>query len=112
VGRDGLGEVLKRVHNAANLPEAHLIRDALQQRGIVAHVFNANASSVAGELPLDAALPQVWIENPAQAAHAREIVVAFLQRPPLGPPVKCPHCGEENPSSFEVCWKCGKDLAG
>jgi hypothetical protein len=77
----------------------------------VAHVFNANASSVAGELPLDAALPQVWIENPAQAAHAREVVQAFLKRPPLGPPLRCPHCGEENPSSFETCWKCGKDLA-
>ncbi|HET9653641.1 MAG TPA: DUF2007 domain-containing protein [Usitatibacter sp.] len=102
---------MKRVHTAANLPEAHLIRDALEQNGITAHVFNANASSVAGELPLDAALPQVWIENPAQLAHAREVIAGFLRRPPLGPPLKCPGCGEENPSSFDFCWKCGKDLA-
>jgi len=94
------------------LPEAHLIRDALAHHGIVAHVFNANASSIAGELPLDAALPQVWVENPAHAARAREVVTAYLRRPPLGPPVRCRACGEENPSSFDFCWRCGNDLAG
>ncbi len=84
--------------------------DALAHRGIPARVLNANASSVAGELPIDASLPQVWIDDPAHEARAREVVTAFFNRPPLGAPVKCPHCGEENPSSFELCWKCGADL--
>jgi hypothetical protein len=52
---------MKRVHAAANLVEAHLLVHLLADRGIRARVLNANASSVAGELPIDQAMPQVWV---------------------------------------------------
>ena len=100
---------MKRVYTASNLPEAHLLLDLLADRGIRARVFNANASSLAGELPIDASLPQVWVENPADAGRAREHIEAFL-RSGSGPPRKCPACGEENPSSFDLCWSCGAGL--
>jgi len=100
---------MKRVHSAANLPEAHLLLDLLADRGIRARVFNANASSLAGELPIDASLPQVWVENARDAPRAREIIDAYL-RAPGGPPRKCPACGEESPSSFDLCWACGAGL--
>ncbi len=100
---------MKRVHTAANLPEAHLLLDTLADRGIRARVFNANASSLAGELPIDASLPQVWVENASDAPRAREIIDAHL-RSGNGPSRKCPSCGEENPSSFDLCWSCGAGL--
>ena len=100
---------MKRVHSATNLPEAHLLLHLLADRGIRARVFNANASSLAGELPIDASLPQVWVENPADAPRAREIIDTYL-RSPHGPPRQCPACGEENPSSFDLCWACGAGL--
>ncbi|HXS51263.1 MAG TPA: DUF2007 domain-containing protein [Usitatibacter sp.] len=100
---------MKRVHSAANLPEAHLLLDLLADRGIRARVFNANASSLAGELPIDATLPQVWVEKPGDAPRAREIIEAYLCSP-SGPPRKCAACGEENPSSFDLCWACGAGL--
>ncbi len=100
---------MKRVHTAANLPEAHLLVDLLAHRGIRARVFNANASSLAGELPIDATLPQVWVENAAHASRAREIIEEYL-RSGNGPARKCPDCGEENPSSFDLCWSCGAGL--
>jgi len=100
---------MKRVHTAANLPEAHLLLDLLAHRGIRARIFNANASSLAGELPIDCSQPQVWVEKPADALRAREIIDAF-HRTRHGPPTKCPACGEENPSSFELCWACGAGL--
>ena len=100
---------MKRVHTAANLPEAHLLLHLLEHRGIRARVFNANASSLAGELPIDATLPQVWVENAAHAARAREIIDDYL-RSGSGPARKCPACGEENPSSFDLCWSCGAGL--
>jgi hypothetical protein len=61
---------LKRVFTAANLPEAHLLSDYLADRGVRARIFNANASSVLGELPLEASLPQLWVERDDETARA------------------------------------------
>jgi Putative prokaryotic signal transducing protein len=100
---------MKRVHSAANLPEAHLLVDLLADHGIRARIFNANASSLAGELPIDAALPQVWVDDPADATRAREMIDAFARRS-TGGSVRCPACDEENPASFDLCWSCGAGL--
>jgi hypothetical protein len=102
---------VKKVHTAATLAEAHLLVDLLADRGIRARIFNANASSLAGELPIDATLPQLWVEDPANAARAREVIDAFV-RAPSGPARKCPACGEDNPGSFDLCWSCGAGLEG
>jgi Putative prokaryotic signal transducing protein len=101
---------LKRVHAAANLPEAHLLVDLLADRGIRARIFNANASSIAGELPIEAALPQVWVDDSADAARAREVIDAFIRNTPSGAARKCPACGEDNPPAFDLCWSCGTGL--
>jgi len=100
---------VKRVHAAATLAEAHLLVDLLADRGIRARIFNANASSLAGELPIEAALPQVWVDDPADANRAREVIESFT-RTPSGPTRKCPACGEDNPGSFDLCWNCGAGL--
>ena len=73
-------------------------------------LFNTNASSIAGELPIDAALPQIWVEDPADVDRARALIDEFLRPTPAGPPIKCPKCGEENPASFDLCWSCGAGL--
>ena len=109
-GRGPLHEILKKIYTAANLPEAHLLADWLADRGVRTRIFNANASSLAGELPIDAALPQLWVEDPADAERARTVIDDYLRSAPTGPPVRCPSCGEENPASFETCWSCGKNL--
>ena len=108
--RRGVGPVLKRVYTAANLPEAHLLSDLLAARGIRARIFNANASSLLGELPIEASLPQVWVEDPADVARARELIDEFLRPTHPGPAIICPKCGEENPPSFDFCWSCGTVL--
>ena len=100
---------MKRVHAATNLVEAHLLVHLLADRGIRARVLNANASSVAGELPIDQAMPQVWVDDPADAERARALIEEF-KLTPAGPPRKCPACGEENPGSFDLCWSCGAGI--
>ena len=89
--------------------EAHLLVGLLADCGIRARVLNANASSVAGELPIDQAMPQVWVDDPADADRARSAIEEFIKRP-IGPTRKCPACGEENPGSFDLCWSCGAGL--
>jgi len=101
---------MKRILNALNLPEAMLLVDLLGQRGIGARVLNANASSIAGELPIDAALPQVWVDDPRHEERAREVIEEYQRTRHLGPPRNCARCGEENPSSFDLCWACGAGL--
>jgi hypothetical protein len=73
-------------------------------------VLNAHASSLAGELPVDVARPQVWVDDPAHAERARALIDEYVRAVPSGPPVKCPKCGEENPGSFDLCWSCGAGL--
>ena len=82
----------------------------LADRGVRARIFNANASSLAGELPIEASLPQVWVDNPADASRARDLIDEYLRSSPDGAPVTCPKCGEENPPSFDLCWSCGAGL--
>jgi hypothetical protein len=101
---------LKRVFTAANLPEAHLLAHHLADRGVRTQIFNANASSIAGELPIDAALPQLWVERDDDAARARTLIDEYFRARVTGPPVHCPKCGEENPASFDLCWNCGTGL--
>ena len=101
---------MKRVHAAANLPEAHLLVDVLADRGIRARILNANASSIAGELPVDVARPQIWVDDPADAPRAREVIDAYIREVPSTATIKCRACGEENPASFELCWSCGAGL--
>jgi hypothetical protein len=83
--------------------------DLLADRGIRARIFNANASSLAGELPIEASLPQVWVDDAADSERARALIEEYLSRP-AGGARKCPACGEENPASFDLCWSCGAGL--
>ena len=78
---------------------------------LAARIFNANASSLAGELPIEASLPQVWVERDLDAARAREAIEQYLKSSDhRGPARECPHCGEENPATFDLCWNCGRSL--
>ena len=81
----------------------------LADRGVRAHVLNANAASILGELPVEAAMPQLWVERPEDAGRALALIDEFLRKP-AGPPRRCPRCGEENPGSFDLCWSCGAGL--
>ncbi len=102
---------MKRLLNAANLPEAHILAGVLERRGIRVRVLNANAAGAIGELPVDAAAPQVWLDDPDDEARARAVVAEF-RAAGTGPARRCPACGEENPPAFDLCWSCGRGLEG
>lgn len=88
--------------------QAHLLRDRLARHGIDAHVLNLHVQGAVGELPPDAALPQVWIADDRHAARARDVLSEHeADGRRIGPPRFCPACAEENPVAFELCWACG-----
>jgi len=100
-----------RVYQAADLTEAELLLQRLSDRGIPARVRNRFLQGALGELPLSVR-PEVCVLEERDVSAARLCVDEMEQalRSPTGPDVKCGRCGEDNPSNFEVCWKCRADL--
>ena len=100
---------MKRVHIAPTLLDAQLAADALSSLGIAIHILNANAAGALGEVPFMQAQPEVWVDDDAQEARAREVLAGLLNAPLRGEK-NCPHCGEVNPWNFLSCWQCGSAL--
>jgi hypothetical protein len=101
---------MKRLCRAISLPDAHILRGLLEQSGIAAHVFNENAQSGAGELPLQEALPEVWVTDERDFTRAQELIREFERAPRVTASTRCSACGEDNPANFQVCWNCGAAL--
>ena len=101
---------MKRLCKAASLPDAHILRGLLEQAGIEAHVFNENAQSGVGQLPVTEALPEVWVAEERDLERAREVVRRFESAPQDTSTLRCAGCGEDNPGNFQVCWNCGAAL--
>jgi hypothetical protein len=92
-----------RLTQAPNLAIATLWADALAVEGITASVQRQYLAGVAGELPPDQCLPEVWIHHPGQESRARELL-HHLQHVPQHRWL-C-SCGELVEGGFEQCWSC------
>jgi hypothetical protein len=101
---------MKRLCRAASLPDAHILRGVLEQSGIEAHVFNENAQSGVGQLPVTEALPEVWVADERDLARAQQVIREFESAPRVTASAACSRCGEDNPANFQVCWNCGAAL--
>ncbi|MEP7208512.1 MAG: DUF2007 domain-containing protein [Casimicrobiaceae bacterium] len=90
--------------------QAYLLRDILGMNGIKAHVFNQHATSIVGEVPPDGSMPQLWLDDEGDLARAEAVLKAHEASAVREGANACPECHEDNPPSFEVCWKCGRYL--
>lgn len=107
---------MHKLYLAADLIDAHLLLHRLNAAGIEAQVLNEHAAGGVGELAPDDAAPEVWIVHERDLERALGIVEDYesdLEEPEGGAAgtLRCPHCGEENPETFEVCWSCGIPLS-
>ncbi len=96
---------LKRLTAAPNLAVATLWADLLMQAGVAASVQRSWASGIAGEIPLDQALPEVWIDDDADVERSRALLDALSNLPSVH--WRCAACGEGVDGPFEQCWNCG-----
>ena len=85
------------------------LADRLKHAGIRAHVFNQHASSIVGDVPPDVAQPQVWLDD-EDYDRAKAVLEAFRTERQRTGTLRCVHCSEDNPATFELCWKCGGSL--
>ena len=98
---------MRRLVQAPNVAIAVLWADTLCQAGIAATVQRQYLSSVAGELPPDQCLPEIWVTRDEQEAEAR-IFLRQLQHMPQRR-WTCA-CGELVEGGFESCWNCGTPM--
>jgi hypothetical protein len=101
---------MMRLTQAPNLAIATLWADMLSGAGFATTVQRAYASSIAGEIPPDQALPELWLVDEAQAAAARRLL-HVLQHPPERR-WACPGCAEVIDGPFDSCWNCGTAAPG
>ena len=101
---------MKRLLQAPNLALATLWADQLQAAGIAASVQRAYASGIAGEIPPDQALPEIWVLDPADHARAQALLAEWRRLPHRH--WLCQRCGESVDGPFEQCWNCGSMMPG
>jgi len=98
---------MRRLTRAPNIAIAAFWVDALLQAGIEASTQRYFLSSVAGELPPDQCLPEVWITDDAQEAQAKALLHALQNLPQRR--WTCA-CGELVEGGFDACWSCGRPM--
>lgn len=96
---------VRRLTTTPNLALATLWADMLSQAGFPATVQRAWGSSIAGEIPPDQALPEIWLDDD-EALDAARRFLDELQHLPYRHWV-CRACGETVDGPFEQCWNCG-----
>lgn len=96
---------MRRLQAAPNLAIATLWADWLSGGGIAASVQRANAQAIAGQIPPDQCLPEVWIEDDDRVDAARALLAGLTAAPARD--WVCPHCRERVEGPFEECWNCG-----
>ena len=98
---------MRRLTRAPNIAIAAFWVDALLNAGIEASTQRYFLSSVAGELPPDQCLPEVWITDDAQEAQAKALLHALQNLPQRR--WTCA-CGELVEGGFDACWNCGRPM--
>ncbi|MBT9490198.1 MAG: DUF2007 domain-containing protein [Rubrivivax sp.] len=102
---------MKRLTTAPNVALATLWAELLQhQGGIHTSVQRAYASGIAGEIPPDQALPEVWVLDDNQLEPARRLLAELRELPHRH--WLCHGCGETVDGPFEECWNCGAAMPG
>lgn len=97
---------MRRLLQAPNLALATLWTDMLGDVGIAASVQRAYASGIAGEIPPDQSLPEIWVHDAQQHAQALQLLDEWQHAPHRH--WYCPRCHELVDGPFEACWNCGQ----
>ena len=93
-----------RLTQAPNIAIATLWADALQQAGFSASVQRYFLGGLAGELPPDQCLPEVWLALDQEEVRAKKLLHQLQNMPQRR--WLCV-CGEVVEGGFEACWQCG-----
>ncbi len=101
---------MKRLIQAPNAALAHLWTAQLRSAGFDVSVQREFAGGIAGEIPIDQSLPEIWIMDDDDFARARGVLRDLQNLPQRR--WHCPGCTELVEGPFDQCWNCGADRPG
>ena len=93
-----------KLTQAPNIAIATLWADVLRQAGFSATVQRYYLSGIAGELPPDQCLPEVWLTDNDEKTAAQALLQGLQDMPQQR--WLCA-CGEMVEGGFQQCWNCG-----
>ena len=96
---------MRRLTRAPNAAIAQIWADLLCEAGYPATVQRQCVRSVAGGLPPDQGLHEIWLRHDEHHAAARALLDELARVPQRR--WQCPQCGEQIEGGFEQCWACG-----
>lgn len=96
--------MLRLIH-APNAAIARVWAGLLCEAGYPATVERLHLTSIAGEIPPDQCLPEIWLRHAEHEAAARKLLEQLARLPQRR--WVCPGCGELVEGGFEQCWSCG-----
>ncbi|MEK9917542.1 MAG: DUF2007 domain-containing protein [Betaproteobacteria bacterium] len=97
---------MKKLFVAANVMEAKLVAQLLEENGIGAMIFNESLQGGVGEIPFVESWPEVRVRFESDWQRAKDLLESFLN-PSKVSDWECDSCSETNPGNFESCWRCG-----
>ena len=96
-----------RLARAPNIAIAAFWADALRQAGFSATVQRYFLGSIAGDLPPDQCLPEVWLTKDDEKQAASAVLDDLQNRPQR---LWLCVCCETVEGGFDQCWRCGADM--
>ncbi|MDA9951628.1 DUF2007 domain-containing protein [Oligoflexaceae bacterium] len=101
---------MKRVYEAENQIDAHIMKDALRRESIPVEIRGEALAGALGELPKFKINPTLWVPDEFES-RALELV-SNIQEGTQTPEFEnfkdwlCPKCSESNEAPFAECWNC------
>lgn len=93
------------VYRAPSAIDGALLVEALEAEGIPAKTVGGQANLAFGELPADALLVEVWVDE-EHVARARQIIASARRDESNRAPWTCSDCEELNEGNMSLCWNC------
>jgi hypothetical protein len=93
--------MMRNVYVASSLADAALIRNLLSQNGIESQTVEKLRGNIGTPYT------EVWVLDDADGDRAVRLIERLTADSADGDSWRCADCGEENPSTFAVCWSCG-----
>ena len=84
------------------------MQQMLEAAGIHCHTFNEHAAGGLGELADNPDFGPDCGSREQQFSLARSIIEEYESAPEKN--IDCEQCGESNPATFEICWRCSTHL--
>ena len=100
---------MKRVYGSHDPIQIAQLRSLLEASHIACITRNDFLMGAAGELPVMACWPELWVIENFQHEQARALIDAFLHNADASSPWICPQCAEPGGAPFSQCWRCGHE---